>query len=915
MMSKKRDLLGAGARTALTLALGVAGAITATTPAIAQDEAEDEIVVTATRRSTALQDVPVAITAVTADMIENSGIRDMQDLTSVAPALQFNVSENESSATARLRGVGTQGSNPGLESAVGIFIDGVYRARNGVALSDLGEVQQIEVLRGPQGTLFGRNTSAGLITVTTVAPDLSDFEVSGEATYGAWGETRTAATVNIPLSEDTLGLRLFGAMAERDGFMDMNPGGTNPLLGATANEGPRDHNNRDMYTLRAQLAAQFGPDVDLRLIADYSERNEFCCAAQIYDPTLLNGNPVQIISATTGLPGAPIAYGVGRMQWVANLGGYGPGVAPATPLGAQGSGDISARNGFSNRNDDQNLEDYGASAELNWDAAGGATFTSVTAYRNWTFARGLDADFSQADLVFVPAGSDNNTEFRVFTQEFRLAGEWGRLDWLVGLFYSDEEIDHRFSFQTGSQYALYFAGLDNILVGGGPAVGLGVFPGPGANAVVNNIYDELLSGPFPIPAGAGTAGSVDHYRQNGTSLALFTHNIFAITPSTDLTIGVRYTTEDKHLTADYNTLFDAEATLDAAVSDIEVDAGMVPGTLAAFSNCNAAVAPAGPSLAATAISVMRSGYCVPWLRDDLDATGANQNHAEDEWSGVISLRQEIGENVSIYGSASRGYKGGGFNLDRNFSGVFTGGEPTLQFDAELVDAYEIGLKTGWFGNDLLLNVAVFHNEYQNFQLNTFNGIQFVVTTVPEVTSDGAEIDMTWRTPIDGLSFQGGVAYTDATYGPDCSPVLTCGGWVAQNRNPLTGEPTLALLPNAQLTNAPEWTATGSFTYEQPIGGSLALLVYMDARYVDDQNTGSDRRASKTQPSYTLVNARIGLGDINERWSLEFWGRNIFDEEYGQIMFDVPLQLGSGGASQGAFLGDPRTYGVTLRASF
>jgi iron complex outermembrane receptor protein len=250
MMSKKRDLLSAGARTALTLALGVAGAITATAPAMAQEEGDEEIVVTATRRDQALQDVPVAVTPVTAEMIQNSGIRDVQDLTSVAPSLQFNVSESESSATARLRGVGTQGSNPGLESAVGIFVDGVYRARNGVALTDLGQVQQIEVLRGPQGTLFGRNTSAGLITITTESPDLNDFEVGGEATYGDFGETRVAADINIPLAEDVLGLRIFGAMAERDGFMDMNIGGANPLLGATGNLSQHESNTRDMFTLR-----------------------------------------------------------------------------------------------------------------------------------------------------------------------------------------------------------------------------------------------------------------------------------------------------------------------------------------------------------------------------------------------------------------------------------------------------------------------------------------------------------------------------------------------------------------------------------------------------------------------------------------------------------------------------------------
>ena len=905
-MSKKVGI-GARMRAAASLALGVAaGAMAA--PALAQD-AEEEIVVTATQRNTALQDVPIAVTPVTAEMIENAGIRDVQDLTSVAPSLQFNVSENESSATARLRGVGTQGSNPGLESAVGIFVDGVYRARNGVALTDLGEVQQIEVLRGPQGTLFGRNTSAGLITIATVQPDLSDFEASGEATYGDLGESRVSASVNIPLTEDVAALRLFAARAVRDGFLDMNPDGSNPLLGPTSssNQAQHDSNNRDMYTLRGPFLLQISPDVDLRLIADYSEREEQCCAAQIYNPLLLNGHPVTVLNAA-GVEGAPITYGTGRQQWTANLGGYGPGVAvgPAPQLGAQGTGEIGARTGFGNRSYDQNLEDYGVSGELNWDF-GGPTLTAITAFRQWTSRGSSDSDYSQADLVYVPSGG--HTQFQTFTQELRLAGEWGRLDWLVGAFYSDETIDRLFSFVTGSQYALYFSGLDNVVVGGGPTGGLGVLPGPGGNAVVNNLYDELLTGPGAIPVGAGTAGYVDSYDQTGESLALFTHNIFALTDSTDLTVGVRLTHENKRLTADFNTQFSGQTAFTAAKADAAIDAAQP--ALATFNNCN--TASTGGALAPF-VAAARSGYCVPWLRTELDAVGYDQERSEDEWSGVVSLRQEFGDNISVYGSASRGYKGGGFNLDRNFSFVFGGGAPNTAFDAEVVDAYEIGLKTSWFDNALLLNLAIFQNNFENFQLNTFNGIQFVVTTVPEVTSEGAELDYMWRTPLEGLSLQGGVAYTDATYGNDCAPINTCGGWVQQNRNPITGELTLARLPGAQLTNAPEWTATTAITYERPIG-SLVLLGYFDARYVDDQQTGSDLRPSKLQPSYTLYNARIGIGSQDERWSLEVWGRNIFDEEYAQIMFDVPLQLGSFGPTQGAFLGDPATYGVTLRARY
>jgi outer membrane receptor protein involved in Fe transport len=890
----------------MTIALGIAG-VAAAFPAAAQEA--DEIIVTATRRDTALQDVPIAVTPVTAEMIENSGIRDVQDLTSVAPSLQFNVSESEASSTARLRGVGTQGSNPGLESAVGIFIDGVYRARNGVALSDLGEVNQIEVLRGPQGTLFGRNTSAGLITINSRAPDLNDFEAHGEVTYGDFNETRVAAGVNFPLVEDRLGLRLFAAVADRDGFMDMNSDGANPLL-TDDNRGEYDSNTRGMYTVRGQLLWDNGSDASFRFIMDYSERDEDCCAAQIYDPERLNGNPVTILTAA-GVEGTPIPFGFGRQQWIANLGGYGPNVSVANPLGGVGNGDLDNREGFSNRGYDQNVEDYGLSGELNWETDIG-DFTSITAYRNWTTGGGSDSDYSQADLLYVPEGPDNSTEFQVFTQELRLSGELGALSWLVGAYYSNEQINRRFSFLTGSQYAEFFAGLDNILVGGTMTPGLGNAPSAGVSAVVNNLYDELADPVIGIPAGAGTAGYNDIYHQDGTSIAVFTHNIWALSPSTDLTFGIRFTHERKELRASFNTLFDGEAVLDAAISDAEADAGVPAGTFAAFSNCDTAGAPSTNSV----IVVARSGYCVPWLRDDLDAIGYDQERSEDEWSGVVSLRHEFTDNVSAYASFSRGYKGGGFNLDRDFSTVFVGTPPDTSFEAEFVDAYEIGFKTDWFSNDLILNLAIYHNEYENFQLNTFNGIQFVVTTVPEVTVDGAELDLIWRTPIDGLSIQGGIAYNDAAYGEDCTPLATCGGWVQNNRNPITGELTLARLPGSNLTNSPEYTATTSFTYERPLFNSgLMGLLYLDARYVDDQNTGSDLRPSKDQPSYTLLNARVGLSDPDDRWTVELWARNLTDEAYGQIMFDVPLQLGTNGPTQGAFMGDPRTFGVTLRARY
>jgi outer membrane receptor protein involved in Fe transport len=277
----------------------------------------------------------------------------------------------------------------------------------------------------------------------------------------------------------------------------------------------------------------------------------------------------------------------------------------------------------------------------------------------------------------------------------------------------------------------------------------------------------------------------------------------------------------------------------------------------------------------------------------------------------VSLRREFTDNVSAYASYSRGYKGGGFNLDRNFDFALATAPPgstwKTDFAGEFVDAFEIGLKNSLMDGALLLNFATFWNKYENYQLNTFNGVSFQVSSVPEAFSQGLELDAIWNTPIDGLSYQGGFAYVEAEYGDDS-------GWVAQSRNPLNpaAAPVNFRLPGSRLTNAPLWTVTGAFTYEKPLFNDAVVgLAYLDFRYVSDQITGSDLEPTKTQPGYVTVNGRIGISNPSDKLSLELWGRNLFDEEYQQIAFNVPLQ----GNARGAFLGDPRTYGVTLRVSY
>ena len=870
------------------------GAITAfaaltTGGAQAQDAGGDEIIVTATKRETALQDVPVAVTPVTAELVQNSGIRDLQDLASVAPTLQFNVSESETSATARLRGIGTQGSNPGLESAVGIFIDGVYRARNGVALSDLGEVGQIEVLRGPQGTLFGRNTSAGLISVRTVGPDLNEYGANASVTYGNYENIRVEGNVNLPLVAEQLGLRIFVATDQRDGFIEMNPAGANPLGGAfparSQNLGRTDANNRDMWTVRGQLGWAPSENFDARVILDYTERDEQCCAGKIYNPAQLNG--AQLLSTNNtvtagGIPQDPFqptiagVSSAGQANIVAALGGYGPrGLANVQ----SGGGDIGQRFAFGNHDFDQQLEDKGISVEMNW-SVGGLTLSSITAYRDWRFDAGQDADFTQADLFVATNDGMNGFGFEIFTQELRAAFNVGPVDSIVGLFFADEDLERGSNLGLGTQIGAFFT------------------PQFASNAALAATVAPLLSNP-----GLGNSALRDNYMQKGQSTALFTHNIWALNDKTDFTLGLRYTVEEKDLTARFDQLFNPGTAFATGLADAGALLG-VGNALVPFANCS----PALPGGAANAILIgARSLYCLGQVRTEL-AGLTTQSREDHEWSGVVSARREFSDNISAYVSYSRGYKGGGFNLDRNYNFTLpgVGGTYDTAFAPELVDSYEVGMKNRMFDGALFLNLASFWAKYDNFQLNTFNGVSFQVSTIPEVITQGVEVDAIWNLPIEGLSYQGGLAYVEAEYGEDT-------GWVALSANPLnpSARPVNFRLPGARLTNAPLWTTTGAFTYERQLSEALMGLAFLDFRYVSSQTTGSDLESTKVQPDYVMFNGRLALSPISEKWSVELWGRNLTDEAIQQIAFNVPLQ----GNARGAFLGDPRTYGVTLRVSY
>jgi len=249
---------------------------TAVTPSLAQDspsDSYDEIIVTATKRSESVQDIPIAVTAVTPKQLERQGILDIKTLSSVVGGLSIQSSNTQSQGTAiRIRGIGTTGNNIGVESAVGVFIDGVYQSRPGVALGELVDIEQIEVLRGPQGTLFGRNTTAGALVIRSKRPEFDEFNGFVSASYGNFNAINLQGALNVPVVDNTLALRVSGGLRKRDGFAISVVDGT-------------DSYEHDRQLIRGQLLWEPSDATSVRLITDYQNTDEDCCNSVVLATT------------------------------------------------------------------------------------------------------------------------------------------------------------------------------------------------------------------------------------------------------------------------------------------------------------------------------------------------------------------------------------------------------------------------------------------------------------------------------------------------------------------------------------------------------------------------------------------------------------------------------------------------------
>ncbi|WP_303830732.1 TonB-dependent receptor [Asticcacaulis taihuensis] len=755
------------------------------TPAFSQDtEAEPtEVIVTAQKKAEPLSRAPIAMSVVSGDQMEKAGAHDLKDMQTLTPSLLITSTANEAQTTARLRGVGTVGDNPGLDSSVGVVIDGVSRARTATAMSDLGVLDRVEVLKGPQSDIYGKGASAGVIQVVSKLPSFTPSQTL-ELTAGEQGTLGIAGYATGKIADKWAG-SLSLVKRQRDGQYTVHTG-----------DGPRtrtDDGDQNYWSARGQLLYDGDGWSRLRIIGDYTKRDESCCV------------------------GTAIAIG-GTRAYVDQL---------AADDGTASTVDPKAREAWSNRPTTQKLVDSGLSAQWDLRLANNVQLTSITAYRHWDHTNGYDADFSSADIYYRDPNGGFGNRIDTWSQELRLNGKSAHFEWMAGLYANSEDLTRHDETLYGADYESY----------------LGLLLSGGAN--INRVSE--LTGLSVGQSFVAGQGNHDTYRQHERNLAVFGHGEWFISDTLSLLGGLRYNHQTKSLTS-------------------------------AFTNSDGGIACAN---ATGSLGVL----CLPWSNPAFNDLTLSQKDAEDATTGSIRLKWQATPNLMTYATYATGWKGAGFNLDREQKTDYTV-DTDSSFKAETSRSYEIGLKGRFLDRRLAIDVAAFDEAFRNFQLNTFLGTTFVVDSVPHLRSKGIEVES--RYAIGDFRLNAGVTYDEAKFGPEAVPGLP-------------------LLANGTASFAPRWSGIYGLDYTREIGGYRFAATF-SAKYNSDYNTGSDLSPIKVQPAYTLYNGRLSIGAPNESWTLELWGQNLTDETYYQVAFAAPFQSGT----YDAFMGQPRTVGLTFR---
>lgn len=741
------------------IAAGAASLLLSATPELYAADNErkamiEEVTVTARKREESLQDTPIAISAFSGDNLEDRGVTKIIELSSFAPNMSFQNNPSfggaSNAASIYIRGIGQKEFLPTTEPGVGLYVDGVYIARSVGAILDLVDVSQVEILRGPQGTLFGRNTIGGAINITTEKP-AEEFGGKVAVTAGTDNAQRFKGIVDVPLS-NTLLSRFSVAKTLQDGYVEREDG--------------VDLGDDDSLTGRASFLWLPNDDLEVQFATDYTRDRE-------------NGPAMSLIGINLGDPIDPDTPPMATIHNVgANLAAGGPEAPCATPgntinLSVPGCYDMRYKLGEAHNagtapaQSDSDL--YSANLNISWAINEDLTLKSISAWRD------LDSEFSR-DGDHSPhrvSQFQDTLEQEQLTQELQLLGSsFGqRLNWIVGLYYFDESGDN-------------------------------------VNTLDFTVSNFQSGGEF-----------------ENTSKAAFGQATLDVTDKLSVTMGLRYTDEEKSFLPDQYIIENYFAGSGHPMLD------------APF---------------------MQAGERVlPYVEKTQDIS---------ETTPMVNVAYQWTEEMMTYLSYSEGFKSGGFT-QRVFPPQVAGatapaGTSDLDlipdYDPEFVDVYEIGFKyTGW-DNRLRLNGAAFHTEYDDLQVQVFTSVAPVTKNAASAKISGWELELN-LIPVEGW-------FVEASY-----------GWLNPRYDDLDTAETLFSASN-EFERVAKRTASASVgrEFNTDYGYFVGRLdwSYRSKEYMDSFNT-----ELIAQESYDVLNANVKWSNPSQTWDVMLALKNITDEDY------------------------------------
>lgn len=860
--SRRFDLLAGAAAIAIAIP-GAAAAQSADQEQMDEPEVRDNvIVVTASKREQTLQEVPISVSVTSGETIERAQIRDVLDLQSVVPSLRVSQLQTSSATTFIIRGFGNGDNNFGIEPSVGVFIDGVFRSRSAAALSDLNMISRVEVLNGPQSTLFGKNASAGVISIVTKEPQ---YEFGGqiEAAYGNFNAFNLRGEVTGPIT-DNIAWSLDGTYQRRDGF------------GRIVNLDNADINDRNRWSARGNLLIEPTVDVKIRLIADYTNIDESCCQ-------------------TSNLVVGPITAGA--------IGG----------VGGQFPTDFFSFDNFLNAVPFNRNENYGFSGQVDW-SLGALSLTSITSYRELTNAFTQDVDFTTADITAETRDQAVNT----FTQELRLASDFdGPINFLLGGFYFDESISQDSNLSLGRDFR-NFAAFQAV----SPVLLPGLTPQQQI-ALGNGALQQAELG-LGLPIGSilgGTALTNERFAMDNTSWSIFGTVDFEPIDGLVFTAGFNYTDDRKDFTINFDAL-DPLANINFVDVGIIQGSGGAITNRAQFQALPAPVQqqllagatnPAlNPLLGLSALQFQTPSPNVPNAVED----GRTR---DDQLTYLLRVAYQVSNEVNLYASYSTGFKASSVNLSRDSRPLSTDFIPGVRgstFAApaspiinaglatpnlttgtrfagpEEARVYEVGMKAQWDG--LGFNLALFDQSIEGFQSFLFTGLGFGLANAGKQSVRGFELDTTIQ-PTNGLVLTFAATYLDALY------------------DDFTGGP-LGDLSGLRPAGIPEWSLRTSATHTKEFGNSGNMLVtrvdYSHESNVNILDGIAGFNASQFQREVNLVNASITL-QLANGLEIGAFARNLLNEQFALTIFPGVAQPGT----VSGYPNPPRTYGGLIRYRF